>query len=813
MISDKQIFTYDNFYNNWLNLKTKGRSGGIDNVSIGEFEGNLRQNIDDLASEVNSGSYIPEPYRRFFIDKNSGGKRPLSMLTIKDKLVQMTLCAWFLPQIDKQFINTSYAYRPGKGHTKAIARIHDFLGRKLSYAAPFDIDNYFDTVNHDLLIRFCTPYFKDEGILELIAMWIKTGAVAGNKYVTAGKGIAQGGVISPLLSNIYLHSFDKALEARGCANVRYADNIVLLAKSESELKEHYRFSVSFLRENLILEINKNPKPFFTMSEGFSFCGIFFKEKQKLIDQPRIEGMKKKIPGYINSTPLAEFVEKVNFHLDGIRRYYGFADASLQLRELDDLLEVTLADRLRREFLKRTFKSFKQAKLILFKLHLLTIKEEEAKKEFVNRVLTRVKQKQTAAGKPPQDEKTSKIIKEPLFKAAHKEKAVNSSVTAEQGSGLKPEAHEEKNTAQTQQQLSEEAKSSAEKKVLKKKKYYHKIWFSSLDLCITTPGMVIGKNAETIVMKYQGKVAKTASLRNTKNVLIASKGISLSSDLVYTLSEKDIRMDFFDGIGKPVASLIPAESQFYNMTRLQTEAASSEKGLRVARELISAKVRNQIATLKYFTKSKGADPELKKELNKHISQMIHAVDLIEEMPAADPTPDWRNRMLGYEGSAGAVYWECIKLLIGSSVYFEHREHKGSKDLVNMMFNYAYGVLYVKISGAVTIAGMNPNTGFLHSDQRGKQTLVFDLIEPFRAPIADRTIITMINLRMKTETQGGLLSKETKDILLKRLLSRFHTEFLHHQKRVSFADIIPAMIRDLCGYLKGEKPQFRAFRAKW
>lgn len=132
---------------------------------------------------------------------------------------------------------------------------------------------------------------------------------------------------------------------------------------------------------------------------------------------------------------------------------------------------------------------------------------------------------------------------------------------------------------------------------------------------------------------------------------------------------------------------------------------------------------------------------------------------------------------------------------------------------MMFNYAYGVLYVKISGAVTITGLNPNTGFLHTDQKGKQTLVFDLIEPFRAPIADRTIITMINLKMKTETEGELLSKATKDILLKKIISRFHTEFLYRGKKQSYADIIPAMIKELSLYLKGEKQQFKAYRAKW
>lgn len=654
-------------------------------------------------------------------------------------------------------------------------------------------------------------------MLELIAMWVKTGAVTGNKYVTAGKGVAQGGVISPLLSNIYLHSFDKALETRGTANVRYADNIVLLAKDPEPLKEEYFFSIDFLRQTLLLEINKNPKPFFTPDEGFSFCGIFFKDRKKLIDEPRLEGFKKKLPAVIRSTQAGEFVEKVNFHLDGIRRYYGFADAHLQLRELDEVIEKALADRVRVEFSKQTIKSFKEAKEILFKLHLLSIQEEEAKKEFVNRVLNRLKEKQqrtskTDSGKGEPDRKGSLKPGTPELKTPGDEQKLRSQ--KKPAAELKPgETASYPAPAGGAVIKPEEAAASAQKKVEKKKKYYHRIWFSNLDLCITTPGMVVGKNSEMISARLQGKIIRSASMRSTKSVLIAAKGVSLSSDLVFALAEKDIRMDFFDGIGRPVASLIPAESQFYTMTRLQSEAASSEKGVHIAKELISAKVRNQIATLKYFTKARNGDPTQKKEIARYVSQLHRAASLIDEIPEANPPQDWRNKMLGYEGSAGAVYWECIKLLIGSSVYFEHREHQGSKDLVNMMFNYAYGVLYVKISGAVTITGLNPNTGFLHADQKGKQTLVFDLIEPFRAPIADRTIITMINLKMKTETEGELLSKGTKDILLKKIISRFHTEFLYRGKKQSYADIIPAMIKELSLYLKGEKQHFKAYRAKW
>ncbi|MCC6550137.1 MAG: CRISPR-associated endonuclease Cas1 [Ignavibacteriaceae bacterium] len=729
----------------------------------------------------------------------------------------MAVCAWFGPLIDKQFVNSSYAYRPAKGHAKAIARINDYLARRFTFAAPFDIDNFFDTINHELLIKICSGFFDDEAVLELIAMWIKTGAVTGNKYVTAGKGVAQGGVISPLLSNIYLHSFDKALEARGTANVRYADNIVLLAKNPELLKDDYFYSTDYLRQNLQLEINKNPKPFFTPDEGFSFCGIFFKDRKKLIDEPRLEGLKKKLPAVITSAQAGEFVEKVNFHLDGIRRYYGFADAQLQLRELDDLIERALADRMRVELRKQTLKSFKEAKQILIKLHLLSIQEEEAKKEFINRVLNRLKEKQQEVSKA--DSRKSDSCGRGSFKPIIPEIKITTDGVklrsqTRPATGLKlAESANPPTPAGGLVVKSEEAVASAQKKIDKRKRYYHRIWFSNLDLCITTPGMIIGKNSEMISAKLQGKIVRSVSMRSTKSVLIAAKGVSLSSDLVFALAEKDIRMDFFDGIGRPVASLIPAESQFYAMTRLQSEAASSEKGVHIAKELISAKVRNQIATLKYFTKARNGDPAQKKEIAQYISQLHRAASLIDEIPEVNPPEDWRNKMLGYEGSAGAVYWECIKLLIGPSVYFEHREHKGSKDLVNMMFNYAYGVLYVKISGAVTITGLNPNTGFLHTDQKGKQTLVFDLIEPFRAPIADRTIITMINLKMKTETEGELLSKATKDILLKKIISRFHTEFLYRGKKQSYADIIPAMIKELSLYLKGEKQQFKAYRAKW
>lgn len=282
--------------------------------------------------------------------------------------------------------------------------------------------------------------------------------------------------------------------------------------------------------------------------------------------------------------------------------------------------------------------------------------------------------------------------------------------------------------------------------------------------------------------------------------------------MHTVAEQDIRIDYFEGIGRPVASLIPAAGQFYSIGKYQMDAAAGQKAFTISCDLIKAKLKNQLALIKYYSKNKKIAGQNKTDTEFFGKQVARSIELIRELKFDDKN-EWRNKLMGFEGAAGAAYWQCIKTLIPAEYNFERREHHGSQDLVNMMFNYAYGVLYTKMHSAVTISGLHPNISFLHAEQKGKPTLVYDLVEPFRAPIADRTIVTILNLKMKVASEGGALNKETKSIILRRVLDRFHTEFTHHEKRTSFSEIFPENLKMLLKYLTGEGGKYKPYLSKW
>lgn len=132
---------------------------------------------------------------------------------------------------------------------------------------------------------------------------------------------------------------------------------------------------------------------------------------------------------------------------------------------------------------------------------------------------------------------------------------------------------------------------------------------------------------------------------------------------------------------------------------------------------------------------------------------------------------------------------------------------------MLFNYAYGILYTKVLAAVTIAGLNPNIGFFHSRQKGKPVLIYDIIEQFRAPFADRAVISLLTKGSKVSKENDLLSKDTRNLIANRVLSRLNTEVVYKNKRMNNNSIILEKAKELVKYLKGEEKIFKPFVMKW
>jgi len=257
----EQVAAYNNLFDAWQRVKAKGSAGGIDNISISIFDGDAAAHLELLRAQLMNDKYVPEPYKFFKIPKDEHEFRQLGLPCVKDKIVQSAARNIIEPLFEQQFVNFSYGYRPGKGPVKAIRRVQNRVqAEKYEWITIADIDNFFDTVQPEILFGLIEETIQCPLLMKLFRLWVQIGSVNFRfKYQAYREGIPQGSVISPLFSNIYLHPFDKYLLQKGYAPVRYADDFVIFSKTEQQAQQAYRDSRQFLGDVLKLNLNKDWK--------------------------------------------------------------------------------------------------------------------------------------------------------------------------------------------------------------------------------------------------------------------------------------------------------------------------------------------------------------------------------------------------------------------------------------------------------------------------------------------------------------------------------------------------------------------------
>lgn len=755
----EEIFSNESLLRSWKALKNKNKTGGMDNVTLESFEKDLEKNINKLQLELLSCKYVPEPYKRIFIEKDNNEYRPIALTAIKDKLVQLAVMRFYNPLISKTFLDMNYAYRPGKSHRNAINRIRDYLIKDFYWVATLDIHNFFDSIDREILLNKCKCYF-DDFVLRLIEMWIKTGSFHNHKYTQTTKGIPQGCIISPLLSNIYLHSLDKLIFDCGVTHIRYADNILLLKKDKVRLVEAKNNITDYLEKELKLNFNKTGKDIFSKNEAFTFCGILFKNNKRTITPLKFEKIKHDLLKTINGSALENLCEKLNESVEGIKRYYDKYDTTGQFIELENILRKLLAEKIVSLKTGNQISRTSEAKKHLLKLNFLINKNNKEKIKWVEKTI----------------EKANLRLTEVSTRTTGTLPKIENSINA-------------------------------------KKRKYQKLWYENLDLVVSVHGCQIGKSMNNIVIRNRGKVINAISANKIQNIIITENGVSLSSDVIKFCAEKNIKIDFFDKIGRHYSTLISGNNSYCSASELQASSLNMDKAKVIAKSIVISKIKNQISLIKYFTKNRCLNEEIRTLIANEINRMNSYVKEIKNLDLNIDHEDLRSKLFGYEGIAATAYWNIIKILIPGGYNFTNREHYGSQNLVNMMFNYAYGVLYSRIQAAVIYTGLNPNISFLHSSQPNKPSLVFDIIETFRAPAADRSVISMLTKKTKLTKDKNLLSKETKNKLAKNLLTRLHTETEFRSKRKSLNDIIIDQVKDIYLYLKNEIPSFKPYLSTW
>lgn len=208
----------------WKKVRSNKGSGGIDGVTIADFEINSGEKLNVILEKLKTKTYKPQPARRVYIPKKNGDKRPLGIPSVEDRIVQQRLTDILSPRFEKNvFHKCSCGYRPSYGMEKALQLILWNIERGRNYIFDCDIKSFFDNIPHKKLMKVLNKYVADGSVLDLIESWLKAGYMEQGKYLEAEKGTQQGGVISPLLANVYLNELDWELQKKGIYFVRYAD--------------------------------------------------------------------------------------------------------------------------------------------------------------------------------------------------------------------------------------------------------------------------------------------------------------------------------------------------------------------------------------------------------------------------------------------------------------------------------------------------------------------------------------------------------------------------------------------------------------
>ena len=251
----ERILDRDNLNRAYKRVKANKGAPGVDGMTVENALPWLREHREELLDQIRNGKYKPQAVRRKEIPKPDGGIRKLGIPTVVDRIIQQAIAQQLIPIYEPLFSDGSYGYRPGRSAQMAIQKVKEYAEQGYTTAVLIDLSKYFDTLNHDLLMNMVREEVHDKRVIELIKRFLKSGVMENGLHIKTEEGSPQGGPLSPLLANIYLNKFDHEMESRGVHVIRYADDIVVLARTPRAGERLLESSRRYLEEKLKLKMN------------------------------------------------------------------------------------------------------------------------------------------------------------------------------------------------------------------------------------------------------------------------------------------------------------------------------------------------------------------------------------------------------------------------------------------------------------------------------------------------------------------------------------------------------------------------------
>jgi RNA-directed DNA polymerase len=335
-----RILERNNVQTAWKRVKSNKGAPGSDGMTLEDFPAYAREHWQEIRQSLLDGSYQPRPVRRVVIPKPRGkGERKLGVPCVIDRVIQQAILQVLTPMFDPAFSESSYGSRPRRSAHGAIQQVKTMVKTGHRIAVDLDLEKFFDTVNHDVLMSRVARKVSDKVLLGLIGRYLRAGVLVGSTVEPTAWGTPQGSPLSPLLSNILLDDLDKELEARGHRFVRYIDDLVILVKSRRAGRRVMAKISRYLTQLLKLNVNREKSRVVKIEElnylGFTFRGIrIFATDQALQDfKHRLRGLTSRSWG----VSMAERFERLNRYVRGWMNYFGISQHYTPIEALDGWL--------------------------------------------------------------------------------------------------------------------------------------------------------------------------------------------------------------------------------------------------------------------------------------------------------------------------------------------------------------------------------------------------------------------------------------------------------------------------------------------